>query len=168
MIKTKKLLVMILVVVMLLFSSGCGNINGDDNYESSDNVDVYEKSNYGENIEILTEKEKEYLLCDSFVCEVNSGGFESYFTTDYASYCTETADHLEKNGSVIYSKILREAIALFPESFDFSSGEKVEEYLDENEELLEKFDELDSLIYDSDEDIDSILMKLEQEIYNDR
>ncbi len=64
--------------------------------------------------------------------------------------------------------MLREAISLFPESFDFSDPIKTEEYLDENESILEKFDELDSKIYDSDEDIDSILEKLKEETYNDR
>lgn len=153
---------------MLFALVSCNSKQAKENGEESDYVDVYEKSNYGENIEILTEKEKEYLLCDSFVSEVNSGGLESYFTTDYSRYYLETAEYLENNNSLIYPQVLREAISLFPESFDFSDPIKTEEYLDENESILEKFDELDSKIYDTNEDIDSILDKLKEETYNDR
>lgn len=153
---------------MLFALVSCNSKQAKANGEESDYVDVYEKSNYGENIEILTEKEKEYLLCDSFVSEVNSGGLESYFTTDYSRYCLEAAEYLESNNSLIYPQVLREAISLFPESFDFSDPIKTEEYLDENESILEKFDELDSKIYDTNEDIDSILDKLKEETYNDR
>lgn len=153
---------------MLFALVSCNSKQAKENGEESDYVDVYEKSNYGENMEILTEKEKEYLLCDSFVSEVNSGGLESYFTTDYSRYCLEAAEYLESNNSLIYPQVLREAISLFPESFDFSDPIKTEEYLDENESILEKFDELDSKIYDTNEDIDSILDKLKEETYNDR
>lgn len=153
---------------MLFALVSCNSKQAKENGEESDYVDVYEKSNYGENIEILTEKEKEYLLCDSFVSEVNSGGLEFYFTTDYSRYCLEATEYLESNNSLIYPQVLREAISLFPESFDFSDPIKTEEYLDENESILEKFDELDSKIYDTNEDIDSILDKLKEETYNDR
>lgn len=30
-------------------------------------MDIYEKCSYGEKIEVLTEKEKEFILCESFV-----------------------------------------------------------------------------------------------------
>lgn len=166
--KLKKLLVAFMAFSMLFAFASCNSKQAEENGEGSDYVDIYEKSNYGEDIEILTEKERAYLLCDSFVSEVNSGGLESYFTTDYSKFCLEAAEYLENNNSVIYPQVLREAISLFPESFDFSDPIKTEEYLDENESILEKFDELDSKIYDSDEDIDSILEKLKEETYNDR
>lgn len=140
----------------------CGLLTDDVSTEFSQ--DIYEKCNYGENIEVLTEKEKEYILCDSFVSEVNSGGLESYFSMDYSKYCVETVDYLEKNNSKIYPKVLREAISLFPKDFDFSDPMKTEDYLDEHEKILDKFDKLDSKIYKSTEDIDLILEQLKEQI----
>lgn len=132
--------------------------------EKDETMDIYEKSNYGENIEVLTEAEKECLLCVSFVEEVNSGGLEGYFSTEYSKYCTETAAYLEKNKSVIYPEILRKAIALFPANFDFSDVDATGEYLEEHEDVLEKFEALETQIYESTEDIDSILENLEEQI----
>lgn len=50
------------------------NIFGD-----KDDSDLHIKCNFGESIDVLTDKEKEFVLCDGFVSEVNSGGFEGYF-----------------------------------------------------------------------------------------
>lgn len=126
--------------------------------------DLYKKSNYGKSIENLTEVEKECLLCVSFVEEVNSAGLEGYFSTEYSKYCIETAKYLEKNNSVIYPEVLRKAIALFPENFDFSDVSATEEYIEDHNEILDKFEKLESKIYESTEDIDSILEKLEERI----
>lgn len=127
-------------------------------------MDIYEKSNYGESLENLTEAEIECLLCVSFAEEVNSGGLEGYFSTEYSKYCVEAAEYLEKNNSVIYPEILRKAIALFPEKYDFSDVYATEDYLEEHEDILEKFEELEKEIYESTEDIDSILDNLEEQI----
>ncbi len=72
--KLKKLLVAFMAFSMLFAFASCNSKQAEENGEGSDYVDIYEKSNYGEDIEILTEKERAYLLCDSFVSEVNSGG----------------------------------------------------------------------------------------------
>ena len=127
-------------------------------------MDIYEKSNYGESLDNLTEAETECLLCVSFSEEVNSGGLEGYFSTEYSKYCIKAAEYLEKNNSVIYPEILRKAIALFPENFDFSVVCSTEDYLEEHEDILEKFEDLEKEIYESTEDIDSILESLEEQI----
>ncbi len=133
-------------------------------FRSRDDSDLHSRCNFGENIDILTEKEKEFVLCEGFVNEVNSGGFEAYFSTDYSKHCVITSEYLEKNKSEIYPRMLRKAIALFPENFDFSDVCQTEEYLEEHEDILEKFEELESKIYESTEDIDLILEKLEEQI----
>ncbi len=130
----------------------------------SDEIDLHKRCNYGENTEALSEKEKELVLCVGFVEEVNSGGLEGYFSTDYSRHCVETAEYLEKNKSKIYPKILKKAISLFPKNFDFSDPMKTEDYLDEHEKILNKFEKLEEKIYDSDEDIDFILEQLKEQI----
>lgn len=130
----------------------------------TDDADLHKRCNYGEQIENLSEKEKEFVLCEGFVEEVNSGGLEAYFSTGYSRHCVKTVEYLEKNKSKIYPKILKKAISLFPKNFDFSDPMKTEDYLDEHEKILDKFEKLEEKIYDSDEDIDFILEQLKEQI----
>lgn len=132
--------------------------------KKTDETDLHSKCNFGENIDVLSEKEKEFVLCDGFVSEVNSGGFEAYFSTDYSRHCVITAEYLEKNKSKIYPRMLKKAISLFPAGFDFSDPCATEDFLDEHEKILEKFEKLEEKIYESTEDIDSILERLEEQI----
>ena len=132
--------------------------------EKTEHDDLYSKCSYGENIDVLTEKEKEFILCENFVEEVNSGGFESYFSSEFSRYCIETADILKKCKSKTYSQALKKAVKLFPDDFDFSNCEKTQDYMDEHEKMLDKFEKIEDKIYDSDEDIESILEKLKEQI----
>lgn len=126
--------------------------------------DLFIKCNFGENIEILSENEQIYVLCEGFVEEVNSGGFEAYFSTEYSKHCVKTVEYLEQNKSKIYPRMLRKAIALFPEGFDFSDPMVTEDYLDEHEKILDKFEKLEEKIYESTEDIDAILKRIKEHI----
>ena len=133
-------------------------------YKNNDISDLFEKCNYGTNIETLSEKEQIYVLCEGFVEEVNSGGFEAYFSTGYSKHCVKTAEYLERFKSKIYPRMLRKAIALFPEGFDFSDPMATEDYLDEHEKILNKFEKLEEKIYESTEDIDAILEHIKEQI----
>ena len=59
---------------------------------------------------------------------------------------------------------LRKATSLFPEGFDFSDPCATGDYLDEHEKILDKFEKLEEKIYESTEDIDLILKRLEEQI----
>ena len=157
----KKICILLIFSFLILVFTGC---NENSNVDGELGMDIYEKSNYGESIEMLSDYEKECLLCVSFVEEVNSGGLEWYFSTEYSKYCVEAAEYLEKNNSVVYPEVLRKAIALFPENFDFSDVSATEDYLEEHDDILDEFEELESRIYESTEDIDSILEKLEEQV----
>ncbi len=126
--------------------------------------DLFVKCDFGENAEVLSQEEQIFVLCTGFVEEVNSGGFEAYFSTGYSKYCVKTVEYLEQNKSKIYPRMLKKAIALFPEDFDFSDPLATEDYLYEHEKILDKFEKLEEKIYESTEDIDSILEKLEEQI----
>lgn len=126
--------------------------------------DLFIKCDFGSNIENLNEKEQIFVLCTGFVEEVNSGGFEAYFSTDYSKHCVKTAECLESFKSKIYPRMLRKAIALFPEGFDFSDPMATEDYLDEHEKILDKFEKLEEKIYESTEDIDAILEHIKEQI----
>lgn len=132
--------------------------------EKTQHNDLYSKCSCGNNIDVLTENEKEFILCENFVEEVNSGGFESYFSSEFSRYCIETVDILKKCKSKTYSQALEKAVKLFPKDFDFSNCEKTQDYLDEHEKMLDKFEKIEDKIYDSDENIESILEKLKERI----
>lgn len=132
--------------------------------KNDDSSDLFIKCHFGENIETLSENEQIYVLCEGFVEEVNSGGFEAYFSTDYSKHCVKTAEYLEKYKSRIYPRMLRKAIGLFPEGFDFSDPITTEAYLDEHEKILDKFEKLEEKIYESTEDIDAILEYIKEQI----
>ena len=132
--------------------------------ENDESTDLFEVSDFGSDVEKLTENEQIFVLCTGFVEEVNSGGFEAYFSTGYSKHCLKTADYLESFKSKIYPRMLRKAIALFPESFDFSDPMATEDYLDKHEKILDKFEKLEEKIYESTEDIDAILERLKEQI----
>lgn len=132
--------------------------------KKNDENDIFLKCNFGETIEVLTPEEQIFVLCTGFVEEVNSGGFEAYFSTGYSKHCVKTVEYLEQNKSKIYPRMLKKAITLFPEDFDFSDPLETENYLDEHEKILDKFEKLEEKIYESTEDIDAILERLKEQI----
>lgn len=140
------------------------NLTALNKSKKNDESDIFVKCNFGECIENLTEKEQIFVLCTGFVEEVNSGGFEAYFSTGYSKHCVKTVEYLEKNKSKIYPRMLRKAIALFPEGFDFSDPMATEDYLDEHEKIIDKFEKIEEKIYESTEDIDAILESIKEQI----
>ena len=132
-----------------------------------DDISLYNKCEFGERMDKLTESERIFVLCENFVESINSGGFEEYFSSAFSRCCIETVDMLESMGSKDYTKALKKAIKLFPKDFDFSDEEKTEDYIDEYEKIQGKFEKIEEKIYDSNEDIESLLQTLKEKI-NDK
>lgn len=132
-----------------------------------DDISLYNKCEFGERMDELTENEKVFILCENFVESINSGGFEEYFSSAFSRYCIETVNILNSMGSKDYTKALKKAIKLFPKDFDFSDEEKTEDYIDEHEKIQEKFEKIEEKIYDSNEDIEFLLQTLKEKI-NDK
>ena len=132
-----------------------------------DDISLYNKCDFGERMGELTESERVFVLCENFVESINSGGFEEYFSSAFSRYCIETIDMLDSMGSRDYTKALKKAIKLFPKDFNFSDEEKTEDYIDEHEKIQEKFEKIEEKIYDSNEDIESLLQILKEKI-NDK
>lgn len=132
-----------------------------------DDMDLYNKCEFGEKINELTENEKVFILCENFVESINSGGFEEYFSSAFSRYCVDTVGMLRSMGSKDYTKALEKAIKLFPADFDFSDEQKTEDYIDEHEKIQNKFEKIEEKIYDSNEDIEFLLQSLKEKI-NDK
>ncbi|MCM1363494.1 MAG: DMP19 family protein [Faecalibacterium sp.] len=105
----------------------------------------------------LTDVEAQFVLCENFIETVNGDGFSEYFSTAFSRYCVETVKYLELIGAKTYAKCLSEAINLFPKDFDFSNETQTEDYIDRYEEHFDKFDEIESKIYDCEEDVQTML-----------
>ncbi len=56
----------------------------------------------------------------------------------------------------------QKAVELFPDGFDFSNKEKTEDYIDTHEKIQNKFEQIEEKIYDSNEDIESLLQRLKE------
>lgn len=136
-------------------------LNGDSEKTSDD---LYGKCEYGANLSVLTEEEADFILCEAFVETVNADGFDSYFSSDFSVHCVRTQKLLQDNASKDYANALKKAIGCFPKDFDFSDPPKTEDYIDEHEKISERLEKLEEKIYDSDEDIDSILEKLKSRL----
>ncbi len=131
------------------------------------NVGLYSKCEFGERMDMLTENERVFVLCEYFVESVNSGGFTEYFSSAFSRFCIETIDLLDLMGSKDYSKALKNSVDLFPKDFDFSNEQKTEDYIDDNESIQEKFEIIEEKIYDSNEDVEFLLQTLKEKI-NDK
>lgn len=127
-----------------------------------DDISLYNKCEFGERMDELSEREKTFILCETFVESINSGGFEEYFSSAFSRCCIETVDMLDSMGSKDYTKALKKAIKLFPKDFDFSNEGKTEDYIDEHEKIQEKFEKIEEKIYESNEDIESLLQTLKE------
>ncbi|MGN1348002.1 MAG: DUF4375 domain-containing protein [Acutalibacteraceae bacterium] len=126
-----------------------------------DEIDIYDICEHGEKLEVLTEKQRDFILCDSFVSMVNSDGLDSYFSSPFSRYCKETAVLLKKIGAKTYADVLEKSISFFGSDFDFSDEEKTEDYIFEHGKISEKFEKLEEKIYDSgEENIEELLKEL--------
>lgn len=75
-----------------------------------------EKSNYGEDISVLTEGEKVVLFIENLEREVNNGGFDQFFFNSSGNYAHETLKALEQIGSIEIKTLLSKAMAVWPDA----------------------------------------------------
>lgn len=74
------------------------------------------KSNYGENIEVLSDPEKVFLFIENLEREINNGGFNQFYFNSSGDYSHQTVDALLKIGAKRTSKIVQKANSEFPYS----------------------------------------------------
>jgi len=74
---------------------------------------IYEKCNYGYDINQLTEGEKVIYFIGVLEGEVNNGGFSQFLFNTSGKYTTETLDALNDIGAQYTASLLQEAIAIY-------------------------------------------------------
>ena len=101
-------------------------------------------SNWGEDIDNLTEPQKIFYLNQIFEMEVNNGGISQYFFNS-GKYAHETVNSLKAIGALKTAKILQKSIDKFPKAI-------VPKDDDKREDVLEKMEDKNDSIWDKLED----------------
>lgn len=115
---------------------------------------------YNDNDKSLTQCELDFCRIEELECEVNSGGFESYFYYSYGDHANETVDALNKIGSVKFKRILLDAISVFGDVGLIKSTSDRSDLIDEsNEKYAEKWNVLDNEFCKYEEDIHGLLLE---------
>ena len=70
--------------------------------------------NYGDEMDNLTESQKQFYLNQNLEREVNNGGFNQYFWNSSGDFAHETIASLNLIGASHTAKILQQAIDQFP------------------------------------------------------
>ncbi len=118
-----------------------------------------EKSNYGEDISVLTEGEKVVLFIENLEREVNNGGFDQFFFNSSGNYAHETLKALEQIGSIEIKTLLSKAMAVWPNNnVPKEQITRREQQLQLSESAQEKWNTLDEEFYHSQEYIAQLLI----------
>lgn len=100
---------------------------------------------WGENLEKLTEPQKNFFLNQVFEIEVNNGGISQYFFNSSGQHAHETVESLKVIGAMKIAEILQNAIAIFPKASVPKDDDKRESVLEKMEkkgdEIWEKLEE---------------------------
>ncbi len=75
---------------------------------------IHKKSNYGKEIDKLTEPQKVFLYIDNLLTEVNNGGFNQFYTNSSGNFSHETVEALKTIGAYKTAKIVETANSQFP------------------------------------------------------
>ena len=118
-----------------------------------------EKSNYGENISLLSDGEKVVLFIENLEREVNNGGFYQFFWNSSGDHAQETLTALKSIGANKTAEIVSKAYAEWPDgnipSDRMTRQNKLETIEDKSEET---WNNCDSKFYEYEDDISSLLL----------
>ena len=89
---------------------------------------------YGEDMEKLTEPQKQFYYNQCLEREINNGGFNQYFINSSGDFAHQTIQSLKSIGANTTADILQKAIDQFPDK-------KVPQDRDERIELVEQIEE---------------------------
>lgn len=113
---------------------------------------------FNENKELLSREELNFCYIEVLETEVNSGGFNSFFSNEYGDYVEHILKALDEVGSVEFKGILKEAMEVFGEVY-FSLLEEREHLIEVNEDDYEiVWEDLEEKFYQYNENIHQLLL----------
>lgn len=134
-------------------------LTSDDNGNSIIELDVFiiEGCSYGENLENLTQPQKDFFFNQTLEREINNGGFNQYFYNSSGTFAHQTVESLKAIGATATATVLQRAINEFPDSSvpeDESKRWKVLEEIQEAADLV--WERLDNEFLEYREDLTTL------------
>ncbi|MFY7734889.1 MAG: DMP19 family protein [Bacteroidia bacterium] len=138
-------------IVTLLASADSNNaIIEIDNY-------VCKLCLYGDNIDRLTQPQRNFYFNQNLEREINNGGFNQYFYNSSGDFAHETIISLRIIGADKTADILQKAIDQFPNSRVSKDRAKRQEVLEQIEDAAnEVWEELDQTFYKYEDDLNEL------------
>jgi hypothetical protein len=134
-------------------------LNSDDTNSSVIDLDNFigELCNYGDNMEVLTEPQKNFYLNQNLEREINNGGFNQYFINSSGDFAHETVQSLKVIGANHTADILQKAIDQFPnKKVPKDRDERIETVEEIEETAIEVWEELDQELFKYVDDLNTL------------
>ena len=124
-------------------------------------------SNWGEDLDNLTEPQKIFYLNQIFEMEVNNGGISQYFFNS-GQYAHETVNSLKAISALKTAEILQKSIDKFPKAIVPKDDDKREDILEKMEEKNDSiWDKLEDKFYEYEDDLNDLNLAYIQQHIND-
>jgi hypothetical protein len=136
-----------------------GLLNSDDTNSSIIDLDNFigELCDYGDNMDVLSEPQKNFYLNQNLEREINNGGFNQYFINPSGDYAHETIHSLKLIGANRTNEILEKAIDQFPDKIVPKDRDERVEIVEEIEETAnEVWEELDQKFFEYVDDLNAL------------
>ncbi len=115
------------------------------------------KTQYGEDMSVLSEAERIFYITQALEMEVNNGGFSQFFYNSSGDFSNELVSAFTAIGANAIAAICQKAIAAFGRDIPVDRDER-QDMLDEleNDEIDEILEECDSAFYDYEDNLNEL------------
>lgn len=116
-----------------------------------------DKTQYGDDMSVLSEAERIFYITQTLEMEVNNGGFSQFFYNSSGNFSNELVSAFTAIGANATAAICQKAIAAFGRDIPVDR-DKREEMLDEleSEEIDEILEECDGAFYDYEDNLNEL------------
>ena len=115
-----------------------------------------EKTQYGEDMSVLSAEERIFYVTQTFEMEVNNGGVSQFFYNESGMFAGELVNAFNEIGAKVTAGICQKAIEAFSREIPVDQDER-EDMLDELEdEISEILEECDSEFYNYEDNLSEL------------
>ncbi len=137
-------------------------LNSENTNETIIFIDTFvsEHSSHGENLENLTEAQRNFFFNQALEIEVNNGGFYQYLANLAGAFAHETVISLQIIGATKTAKLLQEAINEFPNAqVPRDRTERVGILIDIGDDAANAWEKLDNEFYKYEDDLNLLNLR---------
>lgn len=116
-----------------------------------------EKTQYGENMSVLSEAERIFYITQTLEMEVNNGGFSQFFFNSSGNFSNELVEAFSAIGAKVTAAICQKATAVFGRNIPIDRGARQNMLLElESDEIDELLRECDDAFYAYEDDLNEL------------